>query len=132
MRTVILENCNFSPIETLCPDTLQKLHIVKNDIRVKSVQKFLDVILSQSVLPLFQNTIAKARHQQREIIPRVNFSIDKHLERLLEQEKSKATTTEKTEGNEDPKAEIPEITFQEYALQRAKYVEDGHGTPPSH
>ena len=31
MRTVILENCNFSPIETLCPDTLQKLHIVKND-----------------------------------------------------------------------------------------------------
>jgi len=56
----------------------------------------------------------------------------KYLERLLEQEKSKATTMEKTEGNEDPKAEIPEITFQEYALQRAKYVEDGHGTPPSH
>ncbi len=31
MRSVILENCNFYPIETLCPDTLQKLHIIKND-----------------------------------------------------------------------------------------------------
>jgi bacterioferritin-associated ferredoxin len=56
----------------------------------------------------------------------------KYLERLLEQEKSKRTTTEKAVENEDPKAETPEITFQEYARQRAKYVEDGHGTPPSH
>ena len=31
MRTVILENCNFAPIETLCPETLQTLHLIKND-----------------------------------------------------------------------------------------------------
>ena len=55
-----------------------------------------------------------------------------YLERLLEQEKSKRKTTKKAEENKDSKAETPEITFQEYARQRAKYVEDGHGTPPSH
>ncbi|MDA7903123.1 (2Fe-2S)-binding protein [Mariniblastus sp.] len=54
----------------------------------------------------------------------------KYLERLLEQEKSKTTTKKKTHKNADSETETPEVTFQEYARQRAKYVEDGHGTPP--
>jgi NAD(P)H-nitrite reductase large subunit len=53
-----------------------------------------------------------------------------YLERLLEQEKSKATPTIKTHKSETSPTDTTEVSFQEYARQRAKYVEDGHGTPP--
>ncbi len=54
----------------------------------------------------------------------------KYLERLLEQEQAKATNSEKTDKTKASESGMPEISFQEYARQRAKYVEDGHGTPP--
>ncbi|MCP4095639.1 MAG: (2Fe-2S)-binding protein [Planctomycetaceae bacterium] len=54
----------------------------------------------------------------------------KYLERLLEQEKSKATNATNADKTERSATGTPEVSFQEYARQRAKYVEDGHGTPP--
>jgi len=54
----------------------------------------------------------------------------KYLERLLEQEKSKPNNAANANKTEPSAIETPEVNFQEYARQRAKYVEDGHGTPP--
>ncbi|MGB1930618.1 MAG: (2Fe-2S)-binding protein [Mariniblastus sp.] len=54
----------------------------------------------------------------------------KYLERLLEQEKSQPPSSANVDKTETSETGSLEVSFEEYARQRAKYVEDGHGTPP--